>query len=365
MALRVEGQDPVLADVGNGQVPERDDRPLPDPPVQLGGGYPRGPAATLHHPGYKLLTIDELSRLPKPTYLIDGLLVAGGLANLFGPSGSYKSFLALDWALSVAAGRDWCGHTVQPGPAVYVAAEGAAGMSKRIEAWRSANPDHDPRPRFRLLAEPVHLLDPASLQALRRALADQLDETPALIVLDTLARSLPGADENSSQDMGQAVEHLDAIRRDFGAAVLPVHHSGLERGRERGSTALAAALDARYEVAGAAGHLTLTCRKMKDDIEHPPIRLATRPVGDSLVLDLVATTNPLDVLKAQVADALREHFPNGASKRQLENAIGGRAQAVRDAADDAVRDPDSPVRLDPTGRHPRYVLDDRSQELPL
>src|SRR5438034_1345408 len=64
-----------------------------------------------------------------------------------------------------------------------------------------------------------------------------------LVGVDTLARCFVGGEENSAKDMGLFVAGLDRLRAATGAAVLVVHHTGRESGRERGSTALSGAVD--------------------------------------------------------------------------------------------------------------------------
>ena len=60
-----------------------------------------------------------------------------------------------------------------------------------------------------------------------------------LIVIDTLARAIAGGDENKSESMGQLVVHADAIRKETGAHVLFVHHSGKDQARgARGHSSL-------------------------------------------------------------------------------------------------------------------------------
>ncbi len=78
----------------------------------------------------------ELDSIPPPSYLIDGILNDNALAILAGKFGTYKTFASVSWACSVAAGVPWLGHEVtNPGPVIYVAAEGASGLRARIEAW--------------------------------------------------------------------------------------------------------------------------------------------------------------------------------------------------------------------------------------
>src|SRR3546814_2049301 len=49
---------------------------------------------------------------------------------------------------------------------------------------------------------------------------------PSLIVVDTVARALAGADENSASDVGRLVDAFDWLKSQWGCAVLPIHHTG-------------------------------------------------------------------------------------------------------------------------------------------
>jgi hypothetical protein len=90
--------------------------------------------------GFQLLTAQELMSMPPLRWLVDHHLPAGGFAVLYGPPGGGKSFVALDLAMSVATGTDWLGvERVDPGVVVYVAAEGSAGLAKRVGAWINAH----------------------------------------------------------------------------------------------------------------------------------------------------------------------------------------------------------------------------------
>src|SRR5262245_4530702 len=73
-------------------------------------------------------------------WLVDQLLPAEGLSVLFGRWKSFKSFVLLDLAMAIARGEPWAGRKVRQGATVYVAAEGAAGMRKRIAAYQARNP---------------------------------------------------------------------------------------------------------------------------------------------------------------------------------------------------------------------------------
>lgn len=210
------------------------------------------------------------------SFVIKGLLPEQSFVSMYGPSGSFKSFLALDWACHIASGIDWDGHKVKQGAVLYVAGEGGFGVKKRVRAWelrhKGANLDNLAR-----LSGPVF---PANYEEVERVMDYYQDikaetgQDVKLIILDTLARCYGGNDENSSKDMGAFITGCAAIQQHTGATVLVVHHSGknAENGG-RGSSSLPAALDVEYRVSRDGDDqqaLVLTCSKMKDADQPEP-----------------------------------------------------------------------------------------------
>lgn len=229
-----------------------------------------------------LLDTAGVMALPPPSPLIDDYLMLNSLAVLFAPSGAGKTFLALDWALHVAAMPWWNHHDVHGGPVVYVIAEGASGIGKRIGAWTT----HHATP---LNGYPIHWLPRAvnltDLGEVYAFIDIVVDLNPALIVLDTLARCIVGAEENSAKDMGLVVASLDRIRRATAACVLAVHHTGKDvSAGSRGHSSLKGALDTEIELSATDEHITVKVPKQKDDPEAKPLHLTRIPAGDSCVL---------------------------------------------------------------------------------
>jgi len=72
-------------------------------------------------------------------------------------------------------------------------------------------------------------------------------QTPVLVVLDTLNRSLRGS-ESSDEDMTAYLNAADAIREAFECAVVIVHHCGVDGTRPRGHTSLTGTVDAQLAV---------------------------------------------------------------------------------------------------------------------
>ena len=146
---------------------------------------------------------------------------------LFGKGGTYKSFLALDWACQLAHE----GATV-----VYIVAEGASGMRARIHAWKTAN-KVEALPHLFLMPSNVALHGQKYVEAWIAAMVAQLGKsTPDLVVVDTLARNFVGGNEKDPQDMGLFVEGCERIRLELETAVLVLHHTtkdGVTRARHR------------------------------------------------------------------------------------------------------------------------------------
>ena len=251
----------------------------------------------------KLRTLGELSNTPPPTFMIADYIIEKSFAVVFGQPASYKSFVVLDWALSIAHGADWNGRPTQQGIVVYLALEGQSGVTNRAEAWhrdRKLSMDDVP---FYAVTHPISMADAEATDValLSEAVKDMLgDDSPCLFVVDTLARSFGGADENSATDMGIFVRNCDILREQFDCTVLAVHHSGkqTEKGL-RGSSALLGAVDSAISLERKAETQQVCVKnpKQKDVEEADPLWLEAREVAfvreafgqeqTSLVLDVM------------------------------------------------------------------------------
>lgn len=225
---------------------------------------------------------DMLAAPVAPVWLLRDFLEAGTAAELYGESGSMKSFVALDMGLCLASGSEWHGAKVSnPGPVAYVAAEGGQGLRKRMRAWAIEHGINTEIP-FYTLPEPTEMLDGPDMDALVAGLGDiaQRHGGLRLVILDTLARTFGAGDENSTRDMSAYVAAMDHLRNTFGCAVLVVHHTGHDKtDRARGSGALKAALDWEYSLEKRGELRVLTCTKSKDHETPPHKAFMPRSVG--------------------------------------------------------------------------------------
>lgn len=230
---------------------------------------------------FPLVPIGDLE-LIEPDFLIDGLIETDTLALMFGDPGCGKSFAALDLAACVATNRPFHGRDVSGGPVVYLAGEGKSGLVRRFMAWCQHHGQAGDDVPLMLSERAANFLDAATMAAVA-ASCDAVGERygdPVLIVVDTVARSFGGGDENSTMDMGEFICAVDDLRARYPKAViLLVHHTGhAEKSRARGSMALKGALDAEYRVEKQDAAVTVTCTKMKDAPEPGPIAFELQDV---------------------------------------------------------------------------------------
>ena len=195
-------------------------------------------------------------------HVIKGVLGPGELGVTYGAPKSGKTFFATDMSLHVAATLPWFGHRVKGGLVIYIASEMGRRAERRVRAWL----DHhlgdagDRDLPFAIVPKVVNLLDELHVERLVATL-ESLTATrgqAALIVVDTLARSMAGGDENAAQDMGRAIAVADRLRDQFNTATMLVHHAGKDVSKgTRGSSALFGAADCQILVESdeAGGHV--------------------------------------------------------------------------------------------------------------
>jgi len=217
----------------------------------------------------RLLSVNHILNLHDPPWLVDRILPAASLGMLWGPSNVGKSFVALDLACAVAADLPWLGQKVAAGPVVYIAGEGLLGQKRRIRAWLHYHEfDTAVLDDLHFVAEPIQLQEE---QAADRIIGLTKAVSPSLVVIDTLAASSLGVDEDKTMGIGPILHTLQTVRKKLHTAILVVHHTGWAGEHERGASALRATMDLSMELKGddekvkrRTPRKRLICRKQRD-----------------------------------------------------------------------------------------------------
>lgn len=198
-------------------------------------------------------------------WFVRGIIPRAEFGMIIGPPGCGKSFLGIDLSFAMARGVDWFGgHVKAPVKVAYIAAEGVEGVRMRVRAYEAHHqlpPNSVPLycvpngPNMLVLSEVKKLI--ATLRSVGGVEA---------VVLDTVAASIPGADESSSSEMSLFIHHCKLVGRALSATVLGVHHVGKDASKgARGWSGLLGAADVQIEVKkDETGRRSFTITKQKD-----------------------------------------------------------------------------------------------------
>jgi hypothetical protein len=269
-------------------------------------------------PRYKLLGSADLHALPPLAWCVRGVLPAVGLAGLYGPSASGKSFLALDMAAAIAEGSRWFDCRVEAAPVVYAALEGEAGFKLRAQAWETSKgrtlPDG-----LQMMMQPFKLTDPRDISDLAKVVP-----AGAVVFIDTLNRAAPTADENSSKDMGEILEGAKRLQHLINGLVVLVHHTGKNTAAGlRGHSSLFAALDCAVEVSRDGDRREWKVAKSKDGIDGDahPFKLHIETLGIDEYHDPVTSCTVR--ADTNTDDIKRVKLPQGGNQRLVYEGIRG------------------------------------------
>lgn len=200
--------------------------------------------------------------------IVEDVFVAGAMSMTYGESNSGKSTCMLDLGFRMPTGKPWLGKRTVLGSVMYVAAEGAHSVRMRLEAYRRT---HGPEVHgFGIVPTSVNLLDPSAdvdrlIDLILRESSHVGYPAIALVIVDTTARVMAGANENASEDMSRLISAGDRIRGATGAHLNWVHHSGKNASLgARGHSSLRAAIDTELEVTEDGGVHTIEITKQRD-----------------------------------------------------------------------------------------------------
>ncbi len=183
---------------------------------------------------------------------------------LYGPSGTGKTFYALHLAHCVASGKPFDELKVRQGVVIYVSAEGTGSIGARLAV---IGPDRSESLKVLSLAIDLQSndVDLTAISTLAKEIVEGSGKEAVLVVIDTLARSFGGGDENAAAEMNKVLSRITALKEELDTTVLIVHHTGkdAERGA-RGSSALRAGIETELEMKSKDGLVHVRATKQRD-----------------------------------------------------------------------------------------------------
>lgn len=204
-------------------------------------------------PPFRMVFADDLADEDDVKFwMVEDFLAQDESTCIYGLPGGGKSVFVGDGACHVATGRRWFGRDVRQSLVVYVAAERAKLVKRRLRAWRKRHPVHAlPIAVFDGVFDFAHGTDHAEAIVRRRG---ELEERYGLrvgwVIIDTKAQVMAGSNPNDDAEVMALVKSGRILQEGFGGAhvtyVDHVPHTAPDR--MKGSGALAGAVDGSYRV---------------------------------------------------------------------------------------------------------------------
>lgn len=310
---------------------------------------------------FRFETISDLRKLPPIKWLVDNWIPEGSTGLFYGKWAAGKSFIAFDLALHLAYGMEaWHGVKLPEGgiDVLVIAREGHQGFVQRIDAFKKHYGVVDDAERIQFMRASVSFMQADDFNALCTAITGQ-QKSYRLVIIDTVARVLPGVDMNAQETVTAFMERCSVISQITSAATVGVHHQN-KSGGMMGSTFFEANSDFVFEVERLGEESEplrqgeITCTKMKDgpDRWKRSVRyaeVATGPSDTSLVVKEIGqgeatASDPLpsrdvcrkmldEIERAWAAGRALSHFPHAQragkyAQRVLSQKFGVKPQTV-------------------------------------
>lgn len=216
-------------------------------------------------------------------YWIHGMIPQGEQVVVYGKPEAGKTFLAIDWAMSVASGRRSWGRQVTQGRVWFCAGEGNARITSRMHAWMQYHRVTPDLRQMKLLNHVPDLMNDQVIEAMAQKIAE---EEVDLVILDTLGRAMAvgGGDISEPRDAAQALRSLQNLSKyRLSTTPIAIHHP-VKDGGMAGAYNLLAGVDVVLKAEADDGYGTLKFAKNKDGEKTKICEYEWRPVGPSAVL---------------------------------------------------------------------------------
>lgn len=277
--------------------------------------------------GSKFTLLGDLLLEPEEEidWLLDGLLITGGVSLLAGRPKAGKSTLARYLMSCAAKGSEFLGRATKPGPVLCVALE--EKKSEVVRHFRAMGAG---------LGDPVHVHVGAAPQDpipwLEAAIASH---RPTLVVVDPLQRFLRLKDGNDYTEVTAAIEPIMELARKWGTHILLLHHLRKGGGNDEqailGSTALFGAVDTALILLNRGGTRTIRSdQRYGENLSDLAIQL-DKGTGRFSVSGDVAEMHQETVMQGIVATLGSGELTEPEIRKQVGGNTGDSAKALRKA----------------------------------
>jgi archaellum biogenesis ATPase FlaH len=232
----------------------------------------RNTAATKQVQPFQFKSVKELYEAPleEVSYCVEGFLPASGLSVLAGKPKTGKTTLVRQLAVAVAQGNLFLGRKTQKGSVLYLAMEEKESeVSAHFQALGLSSSD------------PVGIIcgavpKPQAVAMLEATLKPS--ENVSLVIIDPLFRFCGVRDSDAYVEVGNALEELLEIARNYNVHVLTAHHMKKKETDDiidgaLGSTAIAGGCDTFIALKADPMGIRTLCSRQRYGKDFEPTRL--------------------------------------------------------------------------------------------
>ena len=275
---------------------------------------------------FRVVNHTGMANISPPKWIIPDFLPEQAQAMLFGPKSTFKTFIALDIALSIASGsfggasgsKLWP-EVSSPGPVLFCAGEGRSNIKIRKQAWEQVHNGGKVVKDF-YLADPVPLVS-EPLEPFIDTMMMPRPEGYKLVIIDTVGRAMQGVNENAQEHASSFTRMVETMKREMTDSILVLHHTGHgDQNHARGSSVFGADTDVEIKLDRTDKEYTvsLEMKKQKDDAEW--------------AFKKYATLQEIDIEDGTSLVAVRAEAPQSKSKEKDTSKLTVADGIVEDAA---------------------------------
>lgn len=313
----VNGPDDLIAIAGDSATLEMLDRTAPFAPVK---------ASRAARTGFVLTRLSDLLNKPDAPvdYVLENVLVAGGVSGVFAKPKVGKSTFARNLCLAVARGQGFLGLKTKQGECIYLALE---------------EREEDIRKDFRAMGaeggEPIYVHAASAPAEGMAALCDLVRERkPILVVIDPLFRLARIRDEKAYSETYTALGPLIDVVREIGSHVMFSHHAGKGMKADSvdtplGSTAIAGAVSTLVVLKRTRNHRTIeTVQRVGTDIAETVLEFNSET--HSLTLGGTRFDAERQVCEMEILELLKS-ASEPQTQEQIRRSVEGQTRVIRAA----------------------------------
>ncbi len=247
----------AASELGRNGYGDRPANPVADRPVAAESVNPVfEPVATEEKPrGFlsKRIRWSELRELPPKPMLVDKFLGVGDSAMIVGIRKGGKTAVVFDLVCAMLRGGTFAGkfEVKRPLTVAYFTTEGTGALGERMRCANVGHgvDDYTLDEHWIYVPELPQCFDESSEFHVLKVVQEfkEAGIRPDVMIHDTFAKSIQGAEENSNSDMSRALSTLQKARVELGCATILLHHIN-KSGTLRGASAIDGDLDVLLQV---------------------------------------------------------------------------------------------------------------------